>query len=82
MGIMYILFGPPWYVEMTLSEKIWRYSNNFYDFETNFTFRSYKFKNKFYPFDNYQLVRNQQYFSLQYQQGQKWLNGLILKDNL
>ena len=82
MGMMYILFGPPWYVENTLGEKTWRYSNDFYNPETNFTFKSYKYKNKFYPFDNFQLLRNQQYFSLEYRQTQKWLNASILKDNI
>jgi GWxTD domain-containing protein len=82
MGMMYILFGPPWYIENTLGEKTWRYSNDFYNPETNFTFKSYKYKNKFYPFDNFQLLRNQQYFSLEYRQTQKWLNASILKDNI
>ena len=41
-----------------------------------------KFKNKFYPFDNFQLLRNQQYFSLEYRQIQKWLSGSILRDNI
>ena len=82
MGMMYILFGPPWYIENTLEQKVWRYSNDFYDPETNFTFKSYKFKNKFYPFDNFQLFRNQQYFSLEYRQIQKWLSGSILRDNI
>lgn len=82
LGMMYILFGPPWYVENTLGEKTWRYSNDFYNPETNFTFKSYKFKNKFYPFDNFQLLRNQQYFSLEYRQIQKWLSGSILRDNI
>ena len=82
MGMMYILFGPPWYIENTLGEKTWRYSNDFYNPETNFTFKSYRFKNKFYPFDNFQLLRNQQYFSLEYRQVQKWLSGGILRDNI
>jgi GWxTD domain-containing protein len=82
MGMMYVLFGPPWYVQRSLGEEKWAYSHNLYDFETNFIFVAPRIKNKFYPFENYQLVRNQQYFSIQYQQIQKWLNGLILRDNL
>ena len=82
MGMMYVLFGPPLYIENTIEEKTWRYSNDFYNPETNFTFKSYRYRNKFYPFDNYQLLRNQQYFSLEYRQTQKWLNGAILRDNL
>ena len=82
MGMMYVLFGPPWYVQRSLGEEKWAYSHNLYDFETNFIFVAPRIKNKFYPFENYQLVRNQQYFSIQYQQVQKWLSGSILRDNL
>lgn len=82
MGMMYVLFGPPWYVQRSLGEEKWAYSHNLYDFETNFNFVAPRIKNKFYPFENYQLVRNQQYFSIQYQQVQKWLSGSILRDNL
>ncbi len=81
-GMMYILFGPPRYVSTSINDMVWSYSTNLYDPETNFLFRNPKVKSKFYPFDNYLLQRNQQYFSVQYQQIQDWLSGDILRDNL
>lgn len=82
MGMMYILFGPPWYVNSSLNETIWSYSYNRNDFERNFLFTTPKIKNKYFPFDNYLLQRTQQYHSVEYRQRQLWLTGLILKDNL
>jgi GWxTD domain-containing protein len=82
MGMMYILFGPPRYVTTSINDVIWSYSTNLADPETNFLFRNPKVKSKFYPFDNYILQRNQQYFSIHYQQVQDWLSGDILRDNL
>lgn len=81
-GMMYILFGPPRYVSSSINDMVWSYSTNLYDPESNFLFRNPKVKSKFYPFDNYLLQRNQQYFSVQYQQIQDWLSGDILRDNL
>lgn len=82
MGMMYILFGPPRYVTTSINDVMWSYSTNLADPETNFVFRNPKVKSKFYPFDNYILQRNQQYFSIHYQQIQNWLSGSILRDNL
>ncbi len=82
MGMIYILFGPPWYINSSLDQTIWSYSYNFNEFETNFYFRTPRIKNKFFPFDNYLLMRTQQYHSVQYQQIQMWLTGNILRDNL
>ena len=81
-GMMYILFGQPWYVSRTLDQEVWSYSHNLYDFESNFTFRAPTVNSKAFPFDNYILVRSQEYFSIQYQQIQQWLTGNILRDNL
>lgn len=82
MGMMYILFGSPWYTFNSLNRVKWSYSYDLNDFETNFFFEAPSMKNKTFPFDSYLLLRNQQYFNIQYQQIQKWLNGLILRDNL
>lgn len=82
MGMMYILFGPPWYINSSLDQTVWSYSYNLNEFETNFYFRTPQIKNKFFPFDNYMLMRTQQYHSIEYQQIQMWLTGNILRDNL
>lgn len=82
LGMIYILFGPPWYVTNSLDQTRWSYSHDVYDFEYNFQFRASKLKSRSFPFDNFLLSRNNQYFSIQYQQVQKWLTGTILTDNL
>lgn len=77
-GMIYILFGPPWYVETSLDRMTWSYAYNRNDPEYNYNFRKSKMRSEFYPFDNYILQRNQFYFNIQYQQVQLWLTGQIL----
>lgn len=78
-GMIYILFGSPWYVDKSLNTEFWRYSYNSGDPEKNFYFQAPKLKNKYYPFDNYLLMRSQGYYNVQYQQINLWLSGLILQ---
>lgn len=78
MGMIYILFGPPWYVDKSLDQMRWSYSYNMTDPEKNFYFRTPKIKNKYFPFDNYLLMRSNGYYNVQYQQIELWLSGLIL----
>ena len=81
-GMIYILFGPPWYVETVLDYMRWGYSYNSGDPEKNFIFQTPKLKNKYYPFENYILERNNNYYNIQYQQIQLWLSGAILKRDI
>jgi len=81
-GMMYILFGPPWYVETRMNEMFWSYSYDRTNFEFNFFFVAPKFNNKYFPFDNFLLQRSFSYHSVQYRQIQLWLSGGILTDNL
>jgi GWxTD domain-containing protein len=81
-GMMYILFGPPWYVDRRLDQMQWSYSYNRTDPERNFLFLQPKLKSEFYPFEHYILQRNQQYYSVEYQQRSLWLSGLILQRRL
>ena len=78
MGMMYILFGAPWYVDRRLNNVRWSYSYNSNDPYYNFYFERTKTPNRYYPFDNYLLKRDVNYFNRQYQQVQLWLTGLIL----
>lgn len=78
MGMIYILFGPPWYVEESLEYQVWFYSYNRNDPRTVFTFYRPKIQNTFFPFAHYILVRDRNYHSVEYQQIQAWLNGDIL----
>lgn len=81
-GMMYILFGPPWYVRQRLDEMQWSYSYNRDDPERSFYFFQPKLQSEFYPFDHFILRRDQYYFNIEYQQRELWLTGLILQRNI
>lgn len=78
-GMMYILFGPPWYYETRLDVQTWHYTYNKSDFERVFMFETPKIKNKFYPFNNYILQRNSAYYNIQFRQIELWKSGVILR---
>ena len=82
VGMMYILFGQPWYVERQVNVMRWSYSFDRSDPETNFIFEQPKVKNEFFPFNNYLLIRSQSYYSVYYRQLQLWLSGGILQRDL
>lgn len=82
MGMVYILFGPPWYVERQLNLMLWSYSYDRSDPRFNYLFEQPKVKNEFFPFNNYLLQRDQQYYNVYYQQVQLWLSGQILTRDL
>lgn len=77
-GMIYILFGPPLYVNSFSDEMVWSYSYNRQDPEKNFLFERTKLNTKFYPFNNYLLQRSPNYYGVQYRQIQRWLSGSIL----
>jgi GWxTD domain-containing protein len=79
LGMVYILFGPPWYVDRSLNEMSWSYSYNRANPDYNYNFVTPKLRSEFFPFQNYLLQRNQFYFNIQYQQMQLWLTGQILR---
>lgn len=82
LGMVYILFGPPWYVDQSLNRMRWSYSYNRDDPEYNYLFETPKLRSEFYPYQNYLLQRNQYYFNVEYQQTQLWLTGQILRRSL
>lgn len=81
-GMIYILFGPPWYVDAGLKTKVWSYSYNSQDPAKNFYFTAPKLNNKYFPFDNYLLERGSFYYNVMYQQIDFWRTGLILQRDL
>ena len=81
-GMMYILFGPPWYVDRRLNTLFWSYSYDRTDPQYNFMFERPTMRNEYFPFDNYLLQRNQGYFNIQYRQIQLWLSGGILTNRI
>lgn len=78
LGLIYILFGPPWYVDTTLNNMQWIYSYDRSDPRYNFYFRRPRGRSEFYPFNNYLLQRDPDYFSIQYRQIERWLTGEII----
>ncbi|WP_020402616.1 GWxTD domain-containing protein [Gracilimonas tropica] len=77
-GMIYILFGPPLYVDEGFGEMTW-----FYDFDTGveergFYFDDPRFGNNKFPFHNFQLERSDDFFGLQYRQIQSWKDGSII----
>ncbi|MTI89226.1 MAG: GWxTD domain-containing protein [Balneolaceae bacterium] len=81
-GMIYILFGSPWYTESFGDEMLWSYSYNRQDPRKNFFFHRTKINSKYFPFHNYLFIRKNSYHSVQYNQIERWRSGLILKDNL
>lgn len=82
LGMMYILFGPPWYENTNLNELSWAYAYNPNDPSKNFNFYTPRIKSEFYPFNNYILRRSNDYYTIYYQQVSLWLSGTILVRNL
>lgn len=78
LGMVYILFGPPWYSEDHLKELMWYYSYNHSDPEYSFRFHQPKLNNRYFPFYHYLLVRHNYYYTVQYLQRELWLSGRIL----
>lgn len=82
LGMVYILFGSPWYVNKSLNEMVWSYTYNTNNPEKNYSFEAPKLTSKFFPFYNYLLQRHSHYYEIQYQQIQKWRSGNILRSRL
>lgn len=78
LGMMYILFGPPYYVDNSLDVMQWTYGYDRSDPDRNFIFIRTKLKTEYYPFYNYILQRHSSYFNLNYQRTQDWLTGYVL----
>ncbi len=78
-GMIYILFGPPYYVYRSLNHMQWTYGYDRSDPLRNFYFTEPKIPNEYFPFDNYILQRQNYYFTVRYQRVQDWLNGYVLK---
>ncbi len=81
-GMLYILLGPPWYVNKRLDEMHWSYSYNRSEPDRNFYFFQPRYKSEYFPYEHYIFRRSQSYFTIQYQQVDLWLSGLILQRNI
>jgi GWxTD domain-containing protein len=81
MGMIYILFGPPWYVEQSLEYMAWHYSYNQFDTRASFIFERPRIIGEDYPFNHFVLVRQRDYQNLEYERVRDWLTGDILTRN-
>lgn len=76
-GMIYIIFGPPWY-NITHSVKMdWYYSFNRDDQDYTYTFFQPVVPNRSYPFQHWVLDRERGYFDIYYQQTHLWTTGRI-----
>ena len=82
MGMIYILFGPPFFVDDQLDVSVWSYTYDATRTDQRFIFRSPKIKNPGFPFNHFLLQRSSIYYNAYYQQIQAWLSGGILRTNL
>ncbi len=78
-GLIYILFGPPWYVRTRLNTMQWSYTYDLSSTRGNYFFERPRAPSEHFPFNNYLLQRSQDYFTIQYQQIQRWKTGFILQ---
>lgn len=81
-GMVYILFGPPFYINERVNKMTWSYSNNVVNDPRVFRFFQPNVRSEFFPFRHFLLRRNQEHYQVQYQQKQLWLSGLILTRNI
>lgn len=81
MGMVFILFGPPWYVENSLDTSIWSYSFNRNDRRYVYQFYRPRIADQFFPYQHYILRRDQFYHNIQYERIQMWLSGMVLNES-
>lgn len=81
MGMVFILFGPPYYVENSIDSSVWYYSYNRQDPRTTFRFIRPKIADQFFPFQHYILQRERYFHSIEYDIVEEWRRGAILNMN-
>lgn len=81
-GKIYILFGPPWYIDKIQNTLRWSYTYNLSDPLYNFYFTRNRAPNEYFPFEHYMLERKSSFHNLEYRQKQLWLTGLIIERRL
>ncbi len=79
MGMIYILFGPPWYEDVLGNERRWIYGFDKSDPDRVFFFRRTRLGNRQYPFNNWTLERSNHYHAVHYHRRTEWLNGMVLR---
>ncbi len=75
MGLVYILLGPPVYVESSIDAMIWHYSHNRMDPRTVIIFERARVTSNSWPFQHYILSRNRFYQSIELEAIGNWTSG-------
>ncbi len=78
LGMMYILFGPPYYVDRRVDRLTWIYGYDRNDPNRVFHFERARMDTDQYPFTHYVFLRDRYYHQVEYRQRQRWLSGVIL----
>lgn len=79
-GMMFILFGRPWYIDRISNDRIqWSYSYSRSEHDRNFYFYRPHSQSEYFPFEYYILQRSDSYYRVQYRQVQLWLSGVIME---
>ena len=81
-GMVYILYGRPWYVEQTSRRLRWVYGYNQFDARRVFEFFQPRFQNADFPFLHFVAFRRNSYFQPIHQARAEWLNGTVLSRDL
>ncbi|MFW6348738.1 MAG: GWxTD domain-containing protein, partial [Cyclonatronaceae bacterium] len=81
MGMVYIIFGPPWYVDRRGQNIRWTYGYDTNDPRRTFDFYRARMDTRRFPFDNWVLERRDNYHYTNYERIQDWLNGYVLTRN-
>ncbi len=80
LGMIFILFGPPFYAERIGSSGIrWTYGYDSTDPTRVFLFRQTRIGSDRFPFNHFTLERQSFYHNVQYQRVQDWLSGHVLE---
>lgn len=79
LGMIYIIFGPPWYEDLFGRELRWIYGFDRTDPFRVFMFDRSRLGNERFPFSNWTLIRRDFYHSVLYHRTQEWLNGFVLR---
>jgi GWxTD domain-containing protein len=81
MGMVYVVFGPPWYVDRRGQTIRWTYGYDTNDPRRTFDFYRDRMDSRRFPFDNWVLQRRQNYHHTNYERVQDWLTGHVLDRN-
>ncbi len=77
-GMIYILFGSPWYVDQKHDNLVWSFTYNRNDPDLNYLFTRNRIRSEFFPFNHFMLQRSPNYYNIHYRQVQLWKTGYIL----